>query len=64
MSNYTRVAWHPKERVARVAMWRDNHFGHYQYGVKFDGDPHVYRPEEVEIPEDLILAPVNIEKEI
>lgn len=59
MSNYTRVAWHPTERVARAAMWLDDHFGKHQYGVRFSGDPKVYRPNEVEIPEELILVPIN-----
>jgi hypothetical protein len=58
MSNYIRVAWHPVERVARADAFLDNHFGHYEYGVAFNGDPNVYRPEEVEIPIDLVLAPI------
>jgi hypothetical protein len=57
MSNYTRIAWHPKERVARAAMFADNYFGPYEYGVMFDGDPHVYKPNDVEIPIDLVLVP-------
>lgn len=57
MSNYTRVAWNPKERVARAAHWVDNYFGRYEYGVMFDGDGYVYRPQEVEIPLDLVLVP-------
>lgn len=57
MSNYMRVSWNPRERVARAAAWMDNHFGHYEYGVKFEGDDHVYRPAEVEIPIDLVLVP-------
>jgi hypothetical protein len=57
MSSYTRVAWHPVERVARAAAYIDDYFGQYSYGVIFEGDPHVYRPAEVEIPLDLVLAP-------
>lgn len=57
MSNFTRVAWNPRERVARAANWLDDYFGRHQYGVKFDGDDKVYRPEEVEIPLELVLEP-------
>jgi hypothetical protein len=57
MSNFTRVSWHPVERVARAADWIDDHFGRHRYGVRFHGDDHVYKPEEVEIPLDLILVP-------
>ncbi len=57
MSNFTRVAWNPKERVARVASYLDDYFGKHQYGVRFDGDKQVYRPDEVEIPVDLVLVP-------
>jgi hypothetical protein len=35
----------------------DNHFGRHQYGVAFNGDPHVYHPADVEIPLDLVLVP-------
>lgn len=34
-----------------------NYFSWHQYGVAFSGDTHVYRPEEVEIPLDLVLVP-------
>ncbi len=57
MSNYTRVAWHPKERVARAASWLDDFFGRHEYGVSFEGDETVYRPSEVEIPLELVLVP-------
>ncbi len=57
MSNFTRTAWNPRDKVARAAHWLDNHFGSHAYGVSFDGDPHVYRPDEVEIPLDLVLVP-------
>ena len=59
MSNFSRVSWNPKERVARVAAYMDNYFGGHQYGVMFDGDDQVYRPEETEIPIDLILVPAK-----
>ncbi len=57
MSNFTQIAWNPREKVARAAHWIDNHFGSHRYGVSFAGDPHVYRPDEVEIPLDMVLVP-------
>lgn len=57
LSNFIRVSWNPSERVARAASYVDNHFGPHQYGVKFEGDERVYRPEEVEIPILLVLVP-------
>lgn len=60
MSNYSQIAWHPTERVARSAWWIDDYFGRHQYGVKFDGDEKVYRPHEVEIPLDMVLVPKEI----
>jgi hypothetical protein len=57
MSNYSRSAWNPKERVVRAAMWMDDYFGKHQYGVAFEGDPAVYTPADVEIPLDLVLVP-------
>ena len=59
VSNFSRVAWHPKERVARAASYLDDYFGSHRYGVWFPGDPsdEVYRPDETEIPLDLVLAP-------
>lgn len=59
MSNFTRVAWHPEEHVARAAQYLDNYFGHHEYGVRFEGDPKVFRPDEVEIPINLVLAPID-----
>ena len=57
MSNFTRAAYHPKERVVRAALWLDDHFGHYEYGVSFPGDEHVYKPAECEIPLDVVFEP-------
>ena len=57
MSNFTRAAYHPKEKVIRAANWLDNHFGPYSYGVSFPGDPHVYRPEETQIPLGVVFVP-------
>lgn len=58
MSNFHRVAWNPKEQVARGAAYLDDYFGRHQYGVKFEGDEKVYRPEEVEIPLEMVLVPI------
>lgn len=62
MSNFTRAAWHPVEKVARAANWLDNHFGHYCYGVWFPGDDpeRVFHPHEVEIPLELVLVPRDV----
>lgn len=59
MSNFQRIAWHPVERVARAAEYLDDYFGRHEYGVSFLGDEKVYRPEEVEIPLELVLVPME-----
>jgi hypothetical protein len=50
MSTYSEKTWHPVERRLRNAQWIDDYFGRHQYGVRFDGEDHVYRPEEVNPP--------------
>lgn len=59
MSNFSRVAWHPIERVARAANYLDDYFGRHEYGVWFEGDDRsqVFRPNDVEIPLELVLVP-------
>ena len=57
MSNFTRAAYHPKERVVRAAAYLDDHFGHHEYGVQFPGDAHVYKPDETAIPLDVVFVP-------
>jgi len=59
MSSYMRVAWNPKERVARAAFWIDDYFGRYECGVRLEGDDKVYHPDEVEIPIGLVLVPAE-----
>ena len=59
MSNFARAAYHPKEKVVRAAIWIDDHFGRHEYGVSFDGDQHVYRPEETSIPLDVVFVPAS-----
>ena len=62
MSNFTKPAYHPKEKVVRAANYMDDHFGHHQYGVRFPGDEHVYRPAETDIPLDVVFVPKPDEK--
>jgi len=62
MSNFTRAAYHPKEKVIRAAMYVDDYFGHHEYGVRFPGDAHVYRPHETDIPLDVLFVPKPINK--
>ena len=56
MSSYCRPAYHPKSKTIQNALWMDDYFGHYNYGVKFEGDDVVYSPEEVEIPRDKVFV--------
>lgn len=55
MSNYSKAAYHPEEKVVRAAIWLDDHFGRHQYGVRFDPGGKVYRPREVEIPLSVVF---------
>ncbi len=57
MSDLFKSAWNPREKVVRAAIWMDDYFGRHQYGVAFDGDSRIYKPEDVEIPIDLVLVP-------
>jgi hypothetical protein len=56
MSNFIKSAYHPKERVVRAAHYLDDYFGKHEYGVRFEGDDHVYRPEETDIPLDVVFV--------
>lgn len=62
MSNFVRAAYHPKEKVVRAASYLDDHFGPHEYGVRFSGDTHVYRPRETDIPLDIVFIPKPDEK--
>lgn len=55
MSNFSRTAYHPVEKVVRAAIWLDDYFGRHQYGVQFDVGGKVYRPADVEIPLDMVF---------
>lgn len=57
MSNYWKPAYHPQENLIRNAHWKDDHFGPYEYGVQFDDDGPVFRPNEVAIPVDVVFVP-------
>lgn len=56
MSSYIDKAFHPVRRVVMDALWIDDHFGRHQYGVRFDGEPRVYRPDEVKLPDDPVSS--------
>lgn len=57
MSSYFAPAFHPDERVVRNAFWVDDHFGRYEYGIKFDKDGPVFRTSQVVIPNDVVFVP-------
>ena len=48
MSDYKKPTKHPKTGKFEIADWMDNHFGHYNYGVKFP-DGQIFNPDEVEL---------------
>ena len=52
MSSYTRHAYDPESDTIRMAIWMDNYFERYEYGISFDDGGPVYHPDEVEIPHD------------
>ena len=59
MSNFTRAAYHPVEKVVRAAIFIDNHFGRHDYGVWFHGDPRdqVFKASDTNIPLDVVFVP-------
>lgn len=56
MSNFIAAAYHPLTNTVRAAAFMDDYFGHYIYGIKFEGDDKVYRTEEITIPTDKIFV--------
>ena len=46
MSNFPRYTKHPKTSLWEKAMWLDDYFGHYEYGVQF-ADGSIYKPHQV-----------------
>lgn len=61
MSTFCAAAYHPKEKVIRKALWIDDYFAPHEYGISFDGDDFVYRPNEVKIPTDVVFVPEDDE---
>lgn len=59
MSNFSSPAYHPKEKVIRVAAFMDDYFGPHEYGVRFPGDAHVYKEHETRIPHEVVFAPID-----
>jgi hypothetical protein len=57
MSSYYQPAYHPPTQTVRDALWADDYFGRHQYAVLFDSDEKAYKPEEVEIPRNIIFVP-------
>lgn len=51
MSSYYRDAIHPETGKTEKAMWIDDYFGHYYYGVKFS-DGKVFRSEYCHLPKE------------
>lgn len=47
MSNYIDKAFNPVSGRIEGASWLDDHFGPHAYGVRFENEDHVYRPDEV-----------------
>ena len=62
MSNFIAAAYHPKLKVVMAAMHIDDYFGNHIYGIAFEGDDHVYKPNEVRIPIDIVFRPEPIEE--
>lgn len=56
MSTYRDEAYNPKTKVVEIATWLDDYFGRHLYGVRFDNDSHVYKPEEVIEPGILAIS--------
>jgi hypothetical protein len=47
VSSFFADTLHPVTRERKRAMWLDDYFGRRRYGVRFEGEDHVYRPEEL-----------------
>lgn len=56
MSSFARAAYHPPTDTVRQALYLDDYFGRHEYGVQFPGEEQVYRPQEVEIPQDRVFG--------
>lgn len=47
MSSYYDTAIHPVTGQPTRCMYLDNYFGRHRYGVRFEGEEHVYPATEV-----------------
>ncbi len=47
MSSFKRITRHPVTDLLKIAEWLDDYFGLHEYGVKFEGDPKIYREEDI-----------------
>lgn len=52
MSSYYEDTIHPVTGKVQRAAWLDNYFGGHKYGVRFEGEHHVYRADEVRLPDE------------
>lgn len=52
MSTYRDKAVNPRTGNIEWALFIDDHFGRHEYGVRFDGETHVYREHEVKRAEE------------
>lgn len=47
MSSYHEDTINPRTGKVHRALWMDDYFGEHIYGVRFEGETHVYRAKEV-----------------
>lgn len=44
---YSDDTYNPRTGKLHRALWLDSYFGKRRYGIRFDGENHVYRAEEI-----------------
>lgn len=59
MSTYNRYTKHPKTGKWENALWIDDHYEHYHYGVQFD-DGEIFDPWEVTLVQSINAAEAEI----
>lgn len=47
MSHYTMTIRNPRTGNVEEALWMDDYWGRHQYGIRFAGEEHVWRDEEL-----------------
>ena len=47
MSSFYDDTIHPKTGEIQRALWMDDYFGAHKYGVRFEGEEHVYQASEI-----------------